>query len=103
VLKVAVGRDAGRPARTFADTWGWEETPTDWREVVVRDDVDVVDISVPTTCTPRSRSLAAEAGKHVFCEKPMALDLREARAMLDAATGRASSTTSTTTTAARRR
>jgi predicted dehydrogenase len=84
VLKVACGRDAAT-LRTFADTWGWEETSTDWREVVVRDDIDVVDISVPTNLHAEIAILAAEAGKHLFCEKPIALTSVEARAMLEAA------------------
>lgn len=84
VLKVAVGRNQ-ETLKAYADNWGWEETAADWREVVTRDDVDVVDVSVPTDLHAEIAVAAAEAGKHVFCEKPIALDSRQARAMLDAA------------------
>ncbi|WP_179210944.1 Gfo/Idh/MocA family oxidoreductase, partial [Cellulomonas iranensis] len=45
-LQVVVGRDAGR-TRDLADRFGWHEAQTDWRAVVERDDVDVVDICTP--------------------------------------------------------
>jgi predicted dehydrogenase len=84
VLKVAVGRDQDA-LRAFAERWGWEETAADWREVVRRDDVDVVDVSVPNDMHAEIAIAAAEAGKHVFCEKPIALDSDGARRMLAAA------------------
>jgi predicted dehydrogenase len=84
VLKVAVGRNQ-QTLRAFADNWGWQETAADWREVVARDDVDVVDVSVPTDLHADIAIAAAEAGKHVFCEKPIALDSGQARRMLEAA------------------
>ena len=84
VLKVAVGRNQ-EALRTFAERWGWQETATDWRAVVQRDDIDVVDVSVPTDLHAEIAIAAAEAGKHVFCEKPIALSSDEARRMLDAA------------------
>jgi predicted dehydrogenase len=85
VLKVACGRDE-TSLRRFADTWGWEETATDWRQVVEREDVDVVDISVPTHLHAEIAIAAAKAGKHIFCEKPLSLTSAEARSMLAAAT-----------------
>ncbi len=84
VLKVAVGRNQ-EALRTFAERWGWQETASDWRAVVQRDDIDVVDVSVPTDLHAEIAIAAAEAGKHVFCEKPIALSSAEARRMLDAA------------------
>lgn len=84
VLKVAVGRNQ-EALQTFADRWGWHETTTDWRDVVQRDDIDVVDVSVPTDLHAEIAIAAADAGKHVFCEKPMALTSDEARRMLAAA------------------
>ncbi|MEX2578561.1 MAG: Gfo/Idh/MocA family oxidoreductase [Verrucomicrobiales bacterium] len=83
VLKVVCGRDE-EDLLTFADRWGWEETETDWRKVVARDDVDVIDISLPTHLHAEPAIAAAEAGKHVFCEKPGCRNSEEARAMLDA-------------------
>jgi predicted dehydrogenase len=84
VLKVACGRHA-ESLKPFADRWGWEAIETDWRRVVDRKDVDLIDISVPTHLHREIAVAAAEAGKHLFCEKPMALDAREAVAMRDAA------------------
>ena len=49
VLQVACGRDADA-VRAFADRWGWKHVETDWRRAVERDDVDVVDVAVPTSC-----------------------------------------------------
>ena len=84
VLKVACGRD---PAATqaFADNWGWEYAETNWEQVVARDDVDVVDIALPQNLHRDVAVAAAKAGKHIFCEKPMALNLAQAQEMLAAA------------------
>ena len=84
VLKVAVGRNQ-ETLQAFAERWGWHETAADWRDVVQRDDIDVVDISVPTDLHAEIAIAAADAGKHVFCEKPIALTSDEARRMLAAA------------------
>ncbi len=84
VLKVACGRNREDLVH-FARTWGWEEIETDWRKVVERPDVDVVDIAVPQNLHRDIAVAAAKAGKHVFCEKPMALSLAEAQQMLEAA------------------
>ena len=84
VLKVAVGRNK-EELKAFADNWGWEETSTDWREVVERDDVDIVDISVPTHLHHSIAVAAAKAGKHIFCEKPFAMNVEQAREMYETA------------------
>lgn len=84
VLKVVCGRTE-KPLEAFARRWGWQETETDWAKVVSRDDIDVVDISTPTALHHDIAIAAAEAGKHIFCEKPFALSSREAREMVDAA------------------
>lgn len=84
VLKVACGQNE-KELREFADRWGWQEIETDWRKVVERDDVDIVDISVPTYMHRDVAVAAAKAGKHIFCEKPFAITLEEAREMLEAA------------------
>jgi predicted dehydrogenase len=83
VLKVAVGRNPAALAE-FAGRWGWQETATDWREVIRRPDIDVVDIATPTSLHCEMAVAAAEAGKHVFCEKPLALTRSDAEAMLEA-------------------
>jgi len=69
----------------FAARWGWAETTTDWREVVARDDIDVVDIATPPDVHCEIAVAAAEAGKHVFCEKPIARNAAEAERMVQAA------------------
>jgi predicted dehydrogenase len=80
VLKVAVGRDKAS-LDEFAARWGWEETATDWKQVVARPDIDIVDIATPTALHCEMAVAAAEAGKQIFCEKPLALDVAEAERM----------------------
>jgi predicted dehydrogenase len=80
-LRVACGRNEAA-AKEFADNWGWEEVETDWRKVVARDDVDVVDISLPQHLHFEVAVAAAKSGKHIFCEKPLALSSDQAREML---------------------
>jgi predicted dehydrogenase len=83
-LAVLCGRDASAVAEAAAKL-GWAETATDWREVVARDDIDVIDVSSPGD-THRDVAIAAlAAGKHVLCEKPLANTLAEAQEMTAAA------------------
>jgi predicted dehydrogenase len=84
VMKVACGRDP-EGTQTFADTWGWENAVTDWEKVVERDDVDIIDICTPTYLHKDIFLAAAENGKHIFCEKPAALNYAEAKEMYEAA------------------
>ena len=84
VLQVACGRDED-DLQTFADRWGWEETESDWRKVIARDDIDIIDIALPTFLHAETAIAAAEAGKHIFCEKPFSNSAAEAHAMLAAA------------------
>lgn len=79
-MKVVCGRHQDR-LQAFADRWGWEETETDWRRVVERDDIDIVDIAVPTYLHREIALAAAESGKHIFSEKPLALDYPQAKEM----------------------
>ncbi len=83
VLQVACGRDEKRLAE-FARRFGFSEYTTDWREAVAREDVGLVDICTSNDLHAEIAIAAAEAGKAVFCEKPLARDLAEARAMLRA-------------------
>ena len=84
VLKAVCARDPAKTA-TFAANWGWESVETDWRALVERPDIDVVDIATPND-THREIALAAfAAGKMVVCEKPLAMNAAEARAMAAAA------------------
>ncbi|MET4582875.1 putative dehydrogenase [Conyzicola nivalis] len=83
-MQVLVGRSA-EAVRAAADTWGWAETATDWRSVIERDDIDVVDIVTPGDSHAEIAIAALNAGKHVLCEKPLANSVDEAKAMTDAA------------------
>jgi predicted dehydrogenase len=84
VLKVACGRNEAA-VKEFADNWGWEEVETDWKKVVERDDIDIIDISAPPALHYEIAVAAAKAGKHIFCEKPIALTSDEALKMYEAA------------------
>jgi predicted dehydrogenase len=83
VMQVVSGRDAEAVAE-FAERWGWQHSSVNWEEVVRRDDVDLVDISTPGYTHRDIAVAAAQAGKHVFCEKPLTFTLGEAREMLAA-------------------
>lgn len=83
-MAVLVGRNADAVAAA-AHSWGWSESATDWREVITRSDIDIVDIVTPGDSHAEIAIAALEAGKHVLCEKPLANTVDEARAMADAA------------------
>lgn len=82
--KVLVGRDAGSVAEAAAK-YGWAESATEWRSVIERDDIDIVDICAPGWMHAEIAIAALEAGKHVLVEKPLANTLGEAEAMTAAA------------------
>jgi predicted dehydrogenase len=84
VLKVACGLPEDS-LRSFADRWGWEAISMDWRETVNRPDIDIVDIAAPTFLHHDIAIEAANAGKHLFCEKPLGLTYPEAVEMCAAA------------------
>ncbi|MGV2984902.1 Gfo/Idh/MocA family protein [Microbacterium sp. AGC85] len=83
-MAVLVGRDADKTA-SAARKWGWDETSTDWRAVIARDDIDVIDIVTPGESHAEIAIAALAAGKHVLCEKPLANTVEEAEAMERAA------------------
>ncbi|PZE21207.1 Gfo/Idh/MocA family protein [Paenibacillus xerothermodurans] len=83
-MKLICGRDAAGVAQA-ADQFGWEGYVTDWRELLARDDIDVLDINAPSDVHKEIALAGASAGKHLFCEKPLALTLDDAREMLQAA------------------
>ena len=83
-MSVVVGRNHAAVSAA-ADKWGWSEAATDWRDVIARDDIDVVDIVTPGDTHAEIAIAALEAGKHVLCEKPLANSVAEAEAMTDAA------------------
>ncbi|MGL4463491.1 MAG: Gfo/Idh/MocA family protein [Planctomycetia bacterium] len=83
VLKVLCARDAEK-AKKFADNWGYESIETDWRAVVARPDVDLVDVGSPNNTHMEIVLAAAKAGKMIVCEKPLAMNVAEAKKMVEA-------------------
>ena len=84
VMQVLGGRDPARTAAA-AQRLGWGAVETDWRRLVDRDDVDLVDIASPGQTHAEIAVAALAAGKHVLCEKPLANTLAEAEVMARAA------------------
>lgn len=82
--QVLCGRDPAWLADA-ARKFGWNDTETDWRRLVARPDVDAIDITAPSDAHAVIALEAAACGKHIFCEKPLALNLTDGRAMLEAA------------------
>ncbi len=82
-LSAVCGRDAAA-VQDFAGQFGWHSAETDWQKLIARDDIGLVDVSTPGDTHAPIAIAAAEHGKHVFCEKPLANTLAEARQMLAA-------------------
>jgi len=83
VLKAICGRSEDR-VKEFADQWQYESTETDWRELIKRDDIDAIDICTPNNSHAEIAIAAAEAGKMILCEKPLALNPAEGEKMVAA-------------------
>jgi len=83
VLKAACGRDAAK-TRAFADTWGYESIEADWKKLIARKDIDLIDIAAPNNVHAEIAIAAAKAGKMVLCEKPLAMNAAEAAKMTKA-------------------
>ena len=83
-MRVLGGRDAAA-VTAAASRLGWEQVETDWRRIIERDDVDLVDVCTPGDTHAEIAIAALEAGKHVLCEKPLANTVEEAEAMVAAA------------------
>jgi myo-inositol 2-dehydrogenase/D-chiro-inositol 1-dehydrogenase len=83
VLKAVCARDAGK-AQAFASQWGYESVETDWRKLVARKDIDVIDIASPNDTHYDIALAAAKAGKMILCEKPLALNAGQAAKMTKA-------------------
>ncbi|GIF26339.1 putative dehydrogenase [Actinoplanes tereljensis] len=84
-MRLVCGRSPDGVAAA-AEKLGWEEHTTDWRSVIERDDIDLVDICTPGDTHAEIALAALAAGKHVLCEKPLANSVAEAREMAAAAT-----------------
>lgn len=83
VQKAIAGRNESA-VKEAAEKMGWESYETDWRRLVERDDIDVIDIVTPNHTHAEIAIAAAEAGKHIITEKPLALTLEEAHQMYEA-------------------
>lgn len=83
VLKAACARNQDE-LQKFADQWGYESTENDWRKLLERDDIDAVDICVPNNLHKEIAIAAAEAGKMILCEKPLAMNAEEGEEMCQA-------------------
>jgi predicted dehydrogenase len=83
VLKAACARNEDR-VKAFAAQWNYESYETDWKKLIERDDIDAIDICTPNDTHAEIAIAAAEAGKMVLTEKPLARNVEEARKMVDA-------------------
>ena len=83
VLKAVCDIDEAR-AKAFAAKWGYESHETDWRKLIARKDIDLVDIPAPNDLHKDIAIAAAKAGKIILCEKPLARNGPEALKMVEA-------------------
>src|ERR1017187_4766654 len=83
VLQAVCARDAGKVA-AFAEQWGYASTETDWRKLVERPDIDLIDIASPNDTHAEIAIAAAAAGKMVLCEKPLGRNAAESKRMVAA-------------------
>jgi myo-inositol 2-dehydrogenase/D-chiro-inositol 1-dehydrogenase len=83
VLKAFCARKPDR-AKAFAANWGYESVEADWRDLVARRDIDVIDIASPNDTHHDIAIAAAKAGKMVMCEKPLGRNAHEAGEMVEA-------------------
>jgi predicted dehydrogenase len=83
VMKAVCARNEEK-AKAFAEQWGYESVETDWKQLLKRDDVDAVDICTPNNLHKEIAIAAAEAGKTILCEKPLAMNSAEGEQMCQA-------------------
>lgn len=84
VLKAVCGRNRAR-AEAFQQTWGYESVETDWRKLIEREDINVVDIASPNDTHAEIAIAAAQAGKAILCEKPLGRNAAESKSIVEAA------------------
>lgn len=80
VLKAVCARDKEK-AQAFATKWGYESIETDWKQLLARKDIDAVDICTPNNLHKEIALAAAQAGKAILCEKPLAMNAAEGEEM----------------------
>ena len=83
VLKAVCARNAEN-AKAFADKWGYQSVETDWRKLVDRKDIDLIDIGSPNNTHAEIALAAAKAGKMILCEKPLSMDGKQGETMVKA-------------------
>lgn len=83
-MRAICGRDENG-VRAAAEKFGWDSFETSWETMITREDIDIIDITAPSNAHKVIAVAAAENGKHIFCEKPLALTLDDARQMYEAA------------------
>jgi len=83
VMKTICGRTEKAVAEA-ARRYGWESYETSWEKLIERDDIDLIDIATPNVTHKEIAIAAAKAGKHILCEKPLAMSLADAEEMLTA-------------------
>jgi predicted dehydrogenase len=83
VLTAVCARSTNK-AKAFADQWGYESVEADWRRLVERKDIDLIDVCTPNNTHADIAAAAAANGKMILCEKPLAMDSAEGRKMVDA-------------------
>ncbi|MEK4289015.1 Gfo/Idh/MocA family protein [Paenibacillus sp. FSL P4-0502] len=83
-MSVICGRNS-EALEEAASQLGWADCVTDWKDLIAREDIDLIDINAPSNAHKEIALAAAKAGKHIFCEKPLALTLADSREMLQVA------------------
>ena len=83
ILQAVCSRRADK-VKAFAEQWGYNAAETDWKALIARNDIDAIDICAPNNMHAEIAIAAANAGKMILCEKPMARNLAEAQQMVDA-------------------
>ena len=83
VPQAVCGRDAAK-VQEFADKWGYKSIETDWKKLIARDDIDLIDVATPNNLHHDQVLAAAKAGKMIWCEKPLARTGKEAEDMVKA-------------------
>src|SRR5690606_4378334 len=66
------------------ETWGYESVETDWKKLIARDDIDLIDIAAPNNVHAEIALAAAKAGKMILCEKPLGMNAAESLTMVKA-------------------
>lgn len=83
VMQALCGRNE-EGVKEAATKMGWLSYETDWRKLIQRKDIDLIDIVTPNNSHAEIAIAAAEAGKHIYCEKPLAMSLEQSKRMLEA-------------------